>query len=217
MRKLTGLIAIVLLSITSLVNAAELKEGTNYITYDPPRPTEAPKGKIEVVEFFWYGCPHCFHLEPAMQAWLKKLPRDVVFRRVPAVFPDRSGNPGQWAVGAGAFYALEAMGISDRMHGKLFDAIHNDRIFSPVDIKGMTDWLGKGGVDAQAFSNAYQSFTVRSKVQRAMQLSSEAYNLDGVPAIIVNGRYRALLNDEPGEGYLAIVDKLIVMARNNKK
>lgn len=215
MRKLLSFIAVVLLAIAGLAGAAELKEGQNFITYNPPRATDV-RDRIEVTEFFWYGCSHCFHLEADLQKWLKKLPKDTSFRRVPAVFPDRSGNPGQWASGASLFYALEAMGIGEKLHGDIFNAIHNERNMEILrDDKSMAAWLGKKGVDTKAFTAAYQSFAVRSKVLRSMQLS-EAHGLDGVPAIIVDGRYRAIAVGGSNDDYLAIADKLIDKARKDR-
>jgi thiol:disulfide interchange protein DsbA len=223
MRKLANLIAIVLLSASSLSSAAELKEGMDFVSYNPPRATEV-QDRIEVAEFFWYGCPHCFEIEPALRAWLKQLPRDVVFRRVPAVFPDpRSGNPSQWAIGAAVYYTLEAMGIVEKLHGDLFNAIHGERAVSPVDKDGIVAWLGKKGVDTKTFLATYDSFAVRSKVLRTMQLSATAYNLNSVPTIIVDGHYRPAILSGPNEDahafmkrYLTVVDGLIDKARKDR-
>lgn len=212
MRKMTCFAAALLLAVANLAGAAELKEGQDYATYNPPRATES-RDKIEIAEFFWYGCGHCFQMEPELQKWLKKLPKDASFRRVPAVFPDRSGNPGQWASGAAMYYTLEAMGVGEKLHGDIFNAIHGDR---NTDIlsndKAMAEWLGKKGVDTKTFSATYQSFAVRSKVLRAMQVT-QAHGLDGVPALIVDGRYRAI----NGTGDLfAVTDTLIDKARKDR-
>jgi protein dithiol oxidoreductase (disulfide-forming) len=209
MRKLMGVVGVVLLAVTSLAGAVELKEGQNYTTYNPVRATET-RDKIEVTEFFWYGCTHCFHMEPELQKWLKTLPKDVTFRRIPAVFPGRDGNPGQWASGTALYYTLDAMGLGEKLHGDIFNAVHNERVdlFSE---KGMIDWLGKKGVDTKAFSATYQSFAIRSKVLRAMQVS-QAHGLDGVPALIIDGRYKALNGAET----FAVVDALIDKARKDR-
>ncbi len=216
MRKLSSFIAVVLLAVAGLAGAAELKEGQNFVTYNPPRATDV-RDRIEVTEFFWYGCSHCFHLEPDLVKWLKKLPKDATFRRVPAVFPDRSGNPGQWASGAALYYTLEALGVGEKLHGDIFSAIHNERNMEILrDDKAMAAWLGKKGVDAKAFAAAYQSFAVRSKVLRSMQLT-EAHGLDGVPAVIVDGRYRAIaVGGSTNDDYLALADKLIDKARKDR-
>ena len=96
-------------------------EGTHYVRLSQPLPVTAPAGKVEVVEFFWYGCPHCFDLEPTLKKWLEHKPADVTFRRVPAIFRQ------SWVPGAQTFYTLESMGELDRMHSKVFDAIHVER------------------------------------------------------------------------------------------
>lgn len=209
MRKMTYFVAALLLAVANFAGAAELKEGQDYATYNPPRATES-RDKIEITEFFWYGCDHCFRLEPALQGWLKKLPKDATFRRVPAVFPGRDGNPGNWASGAALYYTLEAMGLGEKLHGDIFNAVHNERNMEILrNEKVMADWLGKKGVDAKAFSATYQSFAVRSKVLRAMQVT-EAHGLDGVPALIVDGRYRAISG--PGDVF-AVTEGLIEKAR----
>jgi thiol:disulfide interchange protein DsbA len=209
MRKTNVIVAALLLAVANLAGAASLKEGENFVTYNPPRATES-RDKVEVTEFFWYGCSHCFHLEPELQKWLKTAPRDVSFRRVPAVFPDRSGNPGQWASGAALYYTLESMGIIEKLHEDVFNAIQNQRIdlFSE---KGAVDWLGKKGVDTKAFSATYQSFAIRSKVLRAMQVT-QAHGLDGVPALVIDGRYRAI----NGQDVMAVTDALIDRARKDR-
>lgn len=209
MRKLKYFAAALLLAVANLAGAAELKEGENYATYNPPRATDS-RDRIEITEFFWYGCGHCFHMEEELQAWLKKLPKDATFRRVPAVFPGRDGNPGQWASGAALYYTLEAMGFGEKLHGDIFSAVNVQRADVLSD-KGMIDWLGKKGVDTKTFSATYQSFAVRSKVLRAMQVS-QAHGLDGVPALIVDGRYRAINGPET----FAVVDALIAKARKDR-
>jgi protein dithiol oxidoreductase (disulfide-forming) len=212
MRKLKYFAAALLLVVAHFAGAAELKDGQDYATYNPPRATDS-RDKIEISEFFWYGCSHCFHMEPELQKWLKKLPKDASFRRVPAVFPGRDGNPGQWASGAALYYTLEAMGVGEKLHGDIFSAIHVDR---NTDIlsndKAMADWLGKKGVDTKVFAATYQSFAVRSKVLRAMQVT-QAHGLDGVPALIIDGRYRAI--NGAGDVF-AVTDGLIDKARKDR-
>src|SRR5512134_3287808 len=126
MRKFLWFVAALCFAAANLASAAELTEGKDYAVYKPARSTES-RDKIEVTEFFWYGCSHCFHLEPEVQKWLKKLPKDVAFRRVPAVFPGRDGSLGQWASGAALYYTLEAMGIGEKLHREIFDAVHLER------------------------------------------------------------------------------------------
>ena len=138
-------------------------------------------GKIEVLEFFWYGCIHCYNLEPMVEKWEKTLPKDVQFRRVPAVFNDR------WAIDASIFYALEAMGLVEKLHRPLFDAIHKERLRTDVQ-KDFMEWLQKQGVDTKKFTETMKSFGVQSKMRRAAQMTA-LYKIDGTPAMAVHGRY----------------------------
>jgi len=183
---------------------AEIKEGKEYALLPQVQPTDS-KGKIEVTEFFWYGCPHCHDFEPVLTKWVKTLPKDVVFRRVPADF-------GRWTPGVKLFYALESIGEEDRLHNELFDAIHNDRLNFNSEPE-ITDWLAKKGVDRKKFADAYNSFTVQSKVSRVRQLSS-AYALTGVPTVIIGGKYTTS-NVMAGsfEALPAIMDELIAKVR----
>jgi thiol:disulfide interchange protein DsbA len=215
MRKMNWFVAALLLAVANLAGAFELKEGQNFTAYNPPRATDA-RDRIEVTEFFWYGCGHCFNMEPLLQKWLKKLPKDVAFRRVPAVFPGRDGSPGQWASGAALYYTLEAMGIGEKLHAEIFDAIHIDRADLLSD-KGMVAFLGKKGVDTKTFSATYQSFAIRSKVLRAMQVT-QAHGLDGVPALIVDGRYKPIANGAASsyDDIFVVVDALIDKARKDR-
>ena len=157
-------------------------EGTHYVRLSQPLPTVAEPGKVEVIEFFWYGCPHCNAFEPSLEAWVKKLPADVVFRRVPVAF---RAEP--FVAHQRIFYALEAMGQVEAMHRKVFYAIHNDRqhLDKPAEIAA---FMGKNGVDEKKFLEVYNSFSVASKAQQAKQLS-EAYKIDGVPALGIQGRF----------------------------
>ena len=155
-------------------------EGTHYVRLTPPAPTGAP-GKIEVLEFFWYGCPHCNAFEPALDAWARRLPADVSFRRVPTAF---SAN---WVAHQRLYYALEALGLLDTMHRRVFYAIHHDRqrLDRPQEI---AEFVSRNGIDPVKFGQAYDSFGVISKVRQASTLV-DAYKIDAVPALGVQGRY----------------------------
>lgn len=160
--------------------ARAIDEGVDYLTLPAPRPTEA-KGKIEVLEFFWYGCPHCYRLEPELNVWAKKLPKNVAVRRIPATL-----NP-NWEPLTRAYYALEATGLTDKLHAKVFEAIHVDG----ADLnkpEAFFDWAAKQGADKAKLAQAYNSFSVNAKVMRSRQLAQE-YKLTGVPALAVNGKY----------------------------
>ena len=154
--------------------------GTDYAELKQAQAVDSGN-KVEVLEFFWYNCPHCYALEPMLEPWVKKLPKDAQFKRVPAIFND------QWALAGRAYYSLEATGDLERVHRALFDAIHKDGL-KITDEKAVAEWLGKKGGDAAKFSAAYRSFAVESKLKRALQLT-QAYQLDGVPALAVQGKY----------------------------
>jgi len=182
-RQLTSGLAALLLCAAAAAQQAPV-DGKDYLTLKPPQSVEA-SGKVEVVEFFWYRCPHCYNLEPALQEWIKKLPSDVNFSRVPAVFSD------DWALDARIYYTLETTGDLARVHGALFNAIHTqggNRLRGEAYMKWAADWLGKNGVDPAKYDTALRSFTVETKLKRAIQLT-QAYKLDGVPAISVQGRW----------------------------
>ena len=205
MRRWILLVAAAMAAFSATTGAAEPER--QYFTYSPPRATES-QDKIEVLEFFWYGCGHCYKLDPFVQAWAKKQAKDVVFRRVAAVFPGRDGAPGAWAPGAKMYYTMEALGLLDKLHEDVFAAIHKDRV-NLNNEKVMLDWLGKKGVDTAKFAEVYHSFAIATKISRAMQ-QSQSYNLDGVPALIVDGRYRAMGDDQEA---LVTVDQLIAKVR----
>ena len=155
-------------------------EGKDYVRLSQPQPV--PPGKIEVLEFFWYGCPHCNAFEPALEAWAKKLPPDIAFRRVPVAFRDEP-----FVAHQKIFYTLEAMGQVEVMHRKVFYAIHNDR--ARLDkVADISAFMAKNGIDGAKFTELFNSFSVQTKATQARRLS-EAYRIDGVPALGVHGRY----------------------------
>jgi thiol:disulfide interchange protein DsbA len=176
----------------------------NYTELKTPQPVEAQGGKIDVVEFFWYGCIHCYNLEPALENWVKKLPPDVQFRRVPAVF-----NP-RWGHDAAIFYTFEAMGLLDKLHKPLFDAIHRGGLRTD-NPQALDQWLQKQGVDPKKFNETVKSFAVQSKTRRAVQLTT-GYGIEGTPAMAVQGRY--VVN--AGDGILQTVSGLVDRARKEK-
>jgi thiol:disulfide interchange protein DsbA len=157
------------------------KEGTHYVRLAQPAPVGASAGKIEVLEFFWYGCPHCHELEPALDEWVRKLPAEVAFRRVPVGFAAVHETHQR------LFYTLEAMGKLDALHRKIFAAIHLQR--QRLDREGdQATFVGAQGVDAAQFSKLWRDATITGKVQQAKRLV-DAYKIDGVPAIGVHGRF----------------------------
>lgn len=206
--KLARTLALLLVAAAAAVSLnarAELTPGKEYLPLSPPQETEAP-GKIEVVEFFYYGCPHCYDLEPALNAWLAKKPGDVVFRRVPAIFRE------SWIPLTKTYYALEALGLLDKLHDKVFKAVHVDKL-NLSDEKLMADWIAKQGADRQKWLDTYNSFGVQNRVKRARQLTV-AYGIQGTPALVVNGKYLTSGALAGGHGKsMEVVDQLIAMAR----
>ena len=172
------LITVLLLSCTALF----AERGDGWDPVDPPIATSVPEGKVEVDEFFWYGCPHCFNLESQLQTWLKKKPDNVVFKRIPSPL-----NP-NWTVHAQFYYAAEALGVIDKLHEPLFNAIHEEKR-KLFDKNSLIDFAVEHGVDRQKFTDAWNSFGVYVKVQQARKLG-QRYGLDGVPAIGINGKYK---------------------------
>ena len=156
-------------------------ESSGYEELSRPQPTQTPD-KVEVIEFFWYGCPHCYSFEPALSEWLKNKPENVEFIRIPAVFSKL------WGKHAKAYYTAEALGVVDKVHADFFDAIQNKRqkLTSEDDL---ADFFAAHGVDKQAFHEAYNSFLVDAKLRQA-QAMAPRYGVTGVPAIIVNGKYK---------------------------
>ncbi len=157
------------------------EEGTDYIGIGKPAPTEAPAGKIEVVEFFWYSCPHCNAFEPRWESWVKAAPKDLHIRRVPVAFRD------DFVPQQRLFYVLEAMNRVDDLHRKVFYAIHNERqALNTQD--SIANWVEKQGVDKAKFVELYNSFSVSSKARRGTQLQ-ETFKVQGVPSLGIGGRF----------------------------
>ena len=155
--------------------------GTDYQVLQTRAPVEAPAGKVEVVEFFWYNCQHCNAFEPGLSEWVKKLPKNVAFRRVPVAFND-SFVPQQRL-----FYTLESMGLLDKLHNKVFAAIHVEKLNLSKG-EAIVEWVVKNGVDRAKFLAQYNSFGVVTKAQKGSQLQ-KAYNVEGVPALGVAGQF----------------------------
>ena len=157
------------------------EDGSDYLTLDKRVPVEAPAGKVEVIEFFWYACPHCNAFEPKLEAWIKKIPPDITVKRVPVAFRD------DFVPQQRLFYTLEAMGKLDEVHRKVFNAIHVDKLaLNKEDL--ITAWVEKQGVDKAKFAELYNSFSVSTKARRATQLQ-DAFKVQGVPALGIAGRW----------------------------
>ncbi len=185
------------------------QEGKDYIALDKRAPTDAGSGKIEVVEFFWYNCPHCNAFEPQLEAWIKRTAKDVVVRRAPVAFRD------DFVPQQRLYYALEAMGKVDELHTKVFYAIHVEKqnLNNQANIGA---WLEKHGVDKAKFDTLYNSFSVSSKAQKASQLQN-LFQVDGVPALGIAGRfYTSGSMAQTMERALAVTDYLIAEVRKGK-
>lgn len=207
MKKL--LAALMLLASTTVM--ANPMAGVEYNTTTKDITTDNP-GKIEVLELFWYGCIHCYQLEPQLHSWVNKLPADVVFKRVP-------GLPrADWAPMAKAYYAMETLGVLDKLHGKLFDAIHKSRSLKPTDEAAAIDWVSKeGGLDKKKVQEAFNSFTSNTKLNRAAQIFRDS-GATGVPALIIDGKYVTSSSMAGGNvQVLKVADHLIAKARAEKK
>ena len=164
--------------------AAPPVQEKEFLVIDPPQPPldGSTNGKrVEVIEFFYYGCPHCYNLQPSLKAWLKNSPKDVEFRRMPTVFQK------SWLPLTRAYYALEAVGALEKLHDDVFDAVHKQSVHF-TDKAILTDWAARRGVDARKLGEAYDSFAVQTKTQRAVQLT-RAYGITGTPSVVVAGRY----------------------------
>ena len=185
--------------------AQDIQAGKQYVELSSPVPVAQP-GKIEVVELFWYGCPHSYAFEPTINPWVEKLPQDVHFVRIPAMFG------GLWNIHGQLFLTLESMGVEPKVHGAIFEAIHKEgkRLSTPEE---MADFLAAHGIDKDSFLKAYNSFAVKSQMEKAKKLAM-AYQISGVPVMIVNGKYRFDLGTAGGpQGTLAVADYLITKER----
>ena len=206
---MSRLSAIVLAAFLALPGLALAQGKHAYTELKQQQPAETASGKIEVIEFFWYGCPHCYTLEPTLETWLKKLPADVQFIRVPAILSER------WQQDAAIFYTFEAMNLVNKLHRPFFDAIHRDGL-RPDSQQALGEWLKKQGVDDKRFFDTMRSMGVDTRVRRAAHLTL-AYRINGTPAMAVRGRYT--VSAEQGrshQGMVETVDYLLDLARKQK-
>lgn len=210
---LSGLAFLAIASGT-LAASAPVKD-KEYTLVDPAQPpVEAANGKkVEVLEFFYYGCPHCYSLQPALKAWLKNAPKDVEFRRMPTVFRE------SWVPLTRTYYALEAIGVIDKFHDEVFSAVHQQSA-NLGDRRLLLEWAGKRGIDVKKLGEAYDSFAVQTKTQRSLQLT-RAYGITGTPSMVIGGRYLTgpsmTLNADNSINYQRfsqVLNELVAMARS---
>ncbi len=179
--RIMGILLLGMLFLSPATQAAKYEEGVDYELITPPQPTSTGK-KIEVVELFWYGCPHCYQFEPYVNRWLKKLPENAEFVRMPGIF-----RP-SWSLFARAYYTSIVLGVFDKTHSAIFEATHE--LKRPLTSEAqLAEFFAEQGVKKEDFSKVFRSFAVESKVRRATDMSRR-YGVKGVPAMIVNGKYR---------------------------
>ena len=198
-------IAAAIFSLNAWAAGPEAFEGHDYSRLKNAQPV-ATGNKVEVLEFFWYRCPHCFQLEPALNTWLKTLPKDAQVRRVPAVFRD------DWLPGAKLYYTLEQMNLLGKLHDKVFNAYHveNINLNDPAVLGG---WIAKQGIDRKKFEGIYNSFSTQSKATQGARLVT-AYAITGVPAFVIDGKYTTSVSMTGSPARLfEVLDQLIVKAR----
>lgn len=198
-----------MLLVPALVHGAEFEEGRNYSRIVPAQPTET-KGKIEVVELFWYGCPHCHRFEPYFERWAKQQPADVEYRRMPAILADH------WTILARAYYTADALGVLDKTHRALFDAIHAQKRRMDTEERIM-EFFAEHGVSNDDFKKTFHSFAVDAKVRRALEMTRR-YNTEATPSVIINGKY--IVNPGQTDGnfntMLKVMDTLVEKERAEK-
>ena len=193
------------------VFAAEPQIGANFEKTVQVMPTDN-KNKIEVMELFWYGCIHCYQMDPMLNEWAKKLPKDVYFKRVPAI-----PRP-EWAALAKAFYAMETLGVSEKLHTAIFDAVHKEKTLNPADEKAILEWVTlKSGLDRKKVEEAFNSFSMNATLNRAAQMFKAA-GATGVPSLVIDGKYITSSTMAGGNNEaLKITDDIIANIRKDKK
>lgn len=208
------LVPLLMLLLTSPFASAQAVLGRDYRMLDRPQPVSSGKN-VEVIEFFYYGCSHCNNLQGPLDAWLKRKPADVQFKRQPVVFDDSQLPLTR------AYYALEAMNLTDKLHQQVFAAIHaqNLRLNHPPTL---FDWIATKGVDRQKFSDTYNSFSVSARANGAKDLTRR-YDISGTPTVIVDGRYVTApsmvltpKNEIDFVRYFQVLDQVIALARKTR-
>ncbi|WP_207001694.1 thiol:disulfide interchange protein DsbA/DsbL [Trinickia mobilis] len=156
--------------------------GKDYEVMKSPQPVSAPAGKVEVIEFFWYGCPHCYSFEPTLEAWVKAQGDKIAFTRVPVAF--RS----EFVPHTQMFYALEALGAAEKATPAVFNAIHKQKNYL-LTPQAQADFLATQGIDKKQYQDAYHSFSVQGQVKQSTE-TAKRYDVQGVPVVVVQGRYK---------------------------
>jgi protein dithiol oxidoreductase (disulfide-forming) len=204
MRFFKQLFAVLALLSATAVHA-EVVAGKDYKLLNPPQPTTSGK-KVEVLEFFFYGCSHCYHLHPFMEAWEKKMPKDVELQYVPVIFSEGAEPM------ARAFYALEALGLRKKLHDAMFKSLYEQNL-DMSDEKSITSFVVKHGVDGAKFGAAYNSFALQSKIARSNQMV-QSYNIRGTPTIVVDGKY--VITGLQPEATVGVLEEVVKIARKER-
>ena len=199
-----------LISFSTALLAVEPKPGVNFKTTKNIIPTES-KDKIEVVELFWYGCIHCFNMDPYLDKWADNLPKDVTFKRIPAI-PRKD-----WIESAKAYYALETLGVVNKLHEKLFDAIHKEKSLKHNDTRALIKWITVNGkLDKKDVESAFNSFSMKAKLSRSYKIFKSAV-ATGVPTMIIDGKYFTYSTMAGGEqNAIDIMNFIIKNVRKDK-
>jgi protein dithiol oxidoreductase (disulfide-forming) len=183
--------------------------GTDYLVLNSPQPVDSPAGKIEITEFFWYGCPHCNEFNPTLEAWLKRQGPDIVFKRVPVAFEDR------FVPHSKMFHALDALGLASKLTPVVFHEIHENHDYLLTE-QAQADFLSKNGVDPQKYKAAYESFSTNSELQRDTKMLTD-YKIDGVPTLAVQGKYETSPAQAKGLAEtIQVLDYLVAQIRAKK-
>ena len=207
MRLLVGL-CVLALYLMPASGAAQYEAGKHYVKL-PPGAQAVSGNKVEVREFFWYGCPHCYQLEPYLNAWLKNLPADVSYVRTPGMSP-------RWLPHAQAFYTFEALGVTEQVHQDFFDAVHKKRQELNTE-DSIVQFLAAYGIDADKVRKTYGSFGVRTQMENGKNLNIR-YRILSVPAITVDGRYKTDVSMAGGpQQLLALIDYLVEQSRQERQ
>lgn len=205
-----GGFALAFLAWTGGAAAQEIRARQNieYRVIPSPQPVETG-ANIEVIDFFWYGCPYCNELQPALEEWIKKKPTDVTVRRIPAILKDN------WAPHARIYYTLELLGELERLHLKVYHGYHVEELFmSKPDV--MEQWAAKNGIERRRWLDAYYSPEVDARIARAFQ-ASKRYDIQGTPSLVVDGRYLTSSSMTPSvRGVIPVLDDLVRLARQNR-
>lgn len=205
------LLPLLLLLCSAAVMAAPFDEGRHYQRIVPEAPTVSTTDKIEIVELFWYGCPHCHRFQPVIERWLETKSADVEYVRIPAILNEN------WAIHARAYYTAEALGVLEKIHQPLFAAIHNHR--RKIDTEeSLMAFFKDAGVAEDDFRKTFRSFAVESKVRRARELG-QRYGVHSTPSIVINGKYRTdpgMVQGQPGD-VTRVIDFLVAQERDARR